>query len=177
MSDLRAPQTTVGFDIYRNVHKAIRVMLAEVLTDAGRLDPEDRTARIAHAGRVREVVRFLVFHAGHEEGGLDEAIRQVLPDQADAIAADHVSLEEDMAELVELADLAFEDGRTDARAAVHHLYLALARFTARYLAHQDVEESVVMPALFDALGFDAVRAIDMEIVTSIAPDDMGWALS
>ena len=176
MSNARPTHTTVPFDLYRDVHKAIRIALFDVVADAGRLDPTDCSTRIAHAGRVRDLVRFLAFHAAHEDRELDEPIRQVLPDQADAIAAEHIALERQMEQLVQLADLAFES-RDDGRAAVHDLYLDLAAFTSRYLAHQEVEERVVMPALWHALGLEPLLAIHGAILAGISPDDMAWSLS
>ena len=177
MTEVRTPHTTVPFDLYRDIHKAIRVALFDVVTEAGNLDPNDCTARIAHATRVHELVKFLVFHAAHEDEHLDEAIRQVLPDAAAEIAAEHVALEERMAGLIELADLAFAADHDDARAAMHDLYLDLASFTSAYLAHQEVEERVVMPALWNAFGIEPLLGIHGAILGSISPDDMGWCLS
>jgi hypothetical protein len=177
MTDVRAPHTTVPFDLYRDVHKAIRVWLFDVTAEAGRLDASDRTARVAHANRVRDLVRFLVFHAEHEDRELQPATEQVLPGRAAEIAAEHAALEERMGTLVALADLALECDRDDDRAAVHDLYLELASFTASYLAHQDTEERVVMPALWDAFGIAPMLEIHGRIIQSISPDDMGWSLA
>ena len=152
MIDVRSTHTTVPFDFYRDIHKAICVALFDAVTEAGRLDPCDYTARIAHATQVHDLVKFLVQHAEHEDIHMDAAIQQVLPDQAAAIAAEHVALEERMADLIDLADLAYQADRDDARAAVHDLYLDLASFTSAYLAHQEVEERAVMPALWNAFG-------------------------
>ena len=55
------------------------------------------------------------------------------------------------------------------RAEIHRLYTDLAAFTGSYLAHQDLEERVVMPALDEALGFEAVLGIHVSIVSSIPP--------
>jgi hypothetical protein len=177
MTHSRSPHTTVPFDLYRDIHKAIRVALFEVVAEAGRLDPSDRPARIAHAGRVRDLVRFLVFHADHEDRSVEHAIQRVLPDRAEAIAVEHAVFERRMDNLIELADLAFDTDRTDDRAAVHHLYLELAAFTSSYLAHQDMEERVVMPALWNALGLEPLLAMHADILQNISPDDMGWSLS
>src|SRR5690349_19778997 len=99
MSDVRATHTTVPFDLYRDVHKGIRAWLFEVTGEAGRLDPSDRAARVAHANAVRDLVRFLVFHAEHEDRELQPATEQVLPERAAAIARDHVELEARMGTL------------------------------------------------------------------------------
>ncbi len=177
MTDVRATHTTVPFDLYRDIHKAIRVWLFDVTSTAGRLDPSDRPARAAHATSVRDLVRFLVLHAEHEDAHMQAAIERILPERAAEIAAEHVALEARMVDLVALADLAFECGRDDDRAAVHRLYVDLAAFTAAYLAHQDVEERVVMPALWEALGFEGVLAIHEAIIGNIPPDDMAWSLA
>lgn len=82
-----------------------------------------------------------------------------------------------MSRLVELADLAFATDRSDDRAAMHDLYLDLAAFTSAYLAHQEVEERVVMPALWSAYGIEPLLEIHGRILGSISPEDMGWSLS
>ena len=46
--------------------------------------------------------------------------------------------------------------RTDLRGRTHALYLDLASFTSAYLAHQDLEEREIMPALDQAIGFEQV---------------------
>jgi hypothetical protein len=168
----------IPFDIYKDVHKAVRVNLFDVTAAAGRLDASDRDARIAHAARVSDLVEFLVFHAKHEDEHLDAVIAQVLPGEAEAITAEHVALEATMEELKAIAYRVFDEtSSTDARTDVHELYMELALFTSRYLAHQNVEERVVMPALFEAFGFDAVLAMDQAIVASIPPDEMAWCLA
>jgi Hemerythrin HHE cation binding domain len=177
MSTIAAPITSVPFDLYRDIHKAIRVVMFDVTAEAGRLDPSDGVARTRHACQVRELVRLLTFHALHEDAHIEAAVREVLPDKADEIAADHVALEARMEALVTLADLADDCTRHDDRAAVHCLYLELASFVSAYLAHQDMEERVVMPALWEAQGIEPLLDIHNTILSSISPDDMGWALS
>ena len=177
MYDARSPHTIIPFDLYRDIHKAIRVALFDITVAAGTLDPNDCTARIAHAIRVHDVVNFLILHAKHEDEFVDPAIQQVLPDEAEAIAAEHAVLEARMNTLLELADLGFEAGRDDARAAVHDLYLELASFTSAYLAHQAIEERVVMPALWNTFGFEPLLGMHLALLASISPDDMGWSLS
>lgn len=171
------PFATVPFDLYRDIHKAIRAELFDVTLAAGRLDPSDRVARVAHATRVREVVQFLVSHAEHEDRHIEPALRAVAPALAEEIHVDHAALDATMGDLIDVADLVFAEGRHDARAAVHELYLALGDFTARYLRHQSVEERTVMPRLFDALGFDAVLAVHRTILADVPPDEMGAALA
>ena len=172
----RSPVTTLPFDLYRDVHKAIRVNLFDVVANAGRIDPSDRAARIELAGRVRDLVDFLIFHAEHEDRELDGPIAEVLPDLAAEIAADHVALEAEMDRLVELASRVFDETEADARSATHELYLELAAFTSSYLAHQDTEERIVGPALFAHFGIEPLLAIHGRILAAIPPEQMAWSL-
>jgi hypothetical protein len=164
-------------DIYRNVHKAVRANMFEVVLRAGRTDPADRNQRIALAASVCDLADFLTFHAEHEDRVLDPMIAEVLPDEAASITASHDEFEAEMVHIRALAALVFEDDRTDAQASLHELYLALAAFTSRYLAHQHVEERVVMPALLAHFGLDGVIDADQRIVASISPDGMAWSLA
>ncbi len=166
-----------GPDLYKDIHKSIRVMLFEAVADAGRLDAADRDARRAHAASVRSLIEFLVLHAEHEDAEIDGVLATILPAQAAAITDAHVELEARMLGLQALADLVEDDTRTDDRGAVHELYLELAAFTADYLLHQDVEERVVMPALLAALGPVGVLEVHGRIVASIPPEEMGRSLS
>ena len=59
---------------------------------------------------------------------------------------DHAAFEVRGEGLVALAAEAAEADAADARRLAHLLYLDLASFTSSYLAHQDLEERVIMPA-------------------------------
>lgn len=177
MNDFAAPITAVPFDLYRDIHKAIRVVMFDVTAEAGRLDPMDRVARRRHALRVQELVRLLQFHALHEDEHIEAAVRQVLPQRASEIVADHSALEARMNDLVAVANLVLDETRQDQRAAMHRLYLDLASFVSAYLTHQDLEERVVMPALWNSHGIEALLGIHNTIIGGISSEDMAWALS
>lgn len=162
---------TVTHDLYRDIHKGIRSELFAVTEEAGRLDPSEGEARAALAAHVRDVVWLLVSHAEHEDAAIQPAIDDHLPALAAQIETDHATLERRLLDLASWADAA--GGRAD----VHRLYVELASFTSAYLAHQDVEERVVMPALEAAVGVPAVEAIHQAIVSSIPPDEMARSLA
>ena len=177
MNDLSAPIAFVPFDLYSDIHKAIRVAMFDVTAEAGRIDSSNRTARLAHAERVRDLVWLLRFHASHEDDHVEAVVVETLPERAEKIACDHRALDARMDRLVAIADLAFDETRDDARAALHLLYLELASFVAAYLVHQDVEERVVMPALWDHCGIERLLGIHNAILASIAPDVMARCLT
>lgn len=174
---LNAPHTAVTLDLYRDIHKAIRVELFSVTTEAGRLDPSQGMARAALAGQVHDVVNFLVSHAEHEDGAIQPALEANLPDLAERIEVDHLTLEARMDDLQEMATEAAALEVADPSSKVHRLYLALAAFTSDYLEHQDIEERVVMPALEAAIGVEAVVATHQAILANIPPDEMGRSLA
>jgi hypothetical protein len=53
----------------------------------------------------------------------------------------------------------------------------LGSFVSDYLAHQDYEELVVMPALSIAIGVDELEATEQALIASIPPDEMATALA
>jgi hypothetical protein len=167
----------VTLDLYRDIHKAIRVELFAVTTEAGRLDPSQGIARAALATHVRDAVELLVSHAAHEDGAVQPALEIHLPELAERVEIDHLTLDARMADLTGMAQEAAALAVTDAGAKVHRLYLALASFTSDYLEHQDVEERVVMPALEAAIGVEEVVAIHQAILAGIPPEEMGRSLA
>ena len=96
---------------------------------------------------------------------------------AEQVARDHLAFESRVESLVALADEAVDGPAGALRRLVHTLYLDLATFTGVYLAHQDLEERVVMPGLEAAIGVEAVLGVHQQIVGSIPPEDMARSLA
>jgi hemerythrin HHE cation binding domain-containing protein len=148
-----------------------------ITADTGRTDPADRCARTDLATRVDDLVALLVSHAHHEDTFVQPAIEQYMPALATKIASDHEVLEARMVDLQTFAGRAVDARDTSCRTAVRRLYLELASFTSAYLAHQDVEERLVMPELERAIGVDGVLALHQSIVASIPPAEMASSLA
>jgi hypothetical protein len=174
---LTASLAPVTHDLYRDIHKAIRIELFSVTTEAGRLDPSQGLARAALATQVNDVVQLLVAHAEHEDGPIQPALEAHLPELAERIEVDHLTLDARMQDLQVMAAEAAILEAVDPRAQVHRLYVALAAFTSDYLEHQDVEERVVMPALEAAVGVEETIAIHQAILGAIPPDEMARSLA
>jgi hypothetical protein len=164
----------VAVDLYRDIHKGIRSELFAVTEQAGRVDASDDGDRAALAAHLASMVDVLVSHAEHEDTAVQPAIEVHLPALAERIAADHEALE---ARIAGLAAVAAGLAAGASRGDVHGLYLDLGSFTTSYLAHQDLEERIVMPGLDDAIGVDAVLAIHQAIIASIPPDEMAQSLA
>jgi hypothetical protein len=167
----------VALDLYRDIHKAIRAELFAVTTDAGRLDPADAVGRGALAAHVADVTALLVSHAEHEDGAIGPVLQRELPDLAADIEDEHEVLERRIDALRDQAASVVGLAPGVARPALHRLYVDLASFTGAYLAHQDLEERVVMPALQVAVGVDEVVAIHGAIVGPMPPEELARSLA
>jgi hypothetical protein len=161
----------VPLDLYKDIHKGIRAELFAVTGAAGSLDPADRVGRHDLARYVGSVVDLLVQHAEHEDTYGQPVIEAHLPAYARRVAEEHEALEARMVGLRALADDNV-NAVSDLRGRTHALYIDLASFTSAYLAHQDMEERDLMPALHAAIGFEQVLTIHSTIIASIPPDDM-----
>jgi hypothetical protein len=180
MTILDLPPATlapVTHDLYRDIHKALRAELFSVVTEAASLDPNHGLARAALASHVREIVGLLDDHAEHEDAAIQPVLERELPDLAERIAVDHQAFEARTEALVAMAEDAAQLDAADAGHRVHRVHLAVASFTSAYLEHQDVEERVIMPALEEAVGGEAVVGIHQEILASIPPEDMVRSLA
>ncbi len=166
-----------AIDLYRDIHKGIRAELFAITGTAGNIDPASELDRVALADHVASVGNVLEMHAHHEDGFLDPVLGVHLPDLAEQIASDHERLERQFASITDLADSAVTAPADDQRRLTQLLYLGLARFTSQYLAHQDLEERVVMPRLEAAIGVEQCGALHGAIVGSIPPDDLARSLA
>lgn len=171
-----APLRLVTFDLYRDIHKGIRSELFALTEQAGHLDPSIRDDRADLAANVRRVAEVLVDHALHEDEGIQPAMELHLPALAEQVDDDHHVLEARIEGLVGMSSEAV-DTTGNVRWHVQRLYVELASFTSAYLAHQDLEERVIMPALEDVLGVDAIVGIHHSIIGSIPPEKMAQSLA
>lgn len=167
----------VAEDLYKDIHKALRVELFSVVGEAGSLDPADREGRAALAAHTRDVIALLDSHAEHEDTAIQPTLESAQPRLAELIAADHEYLEGRLEDIAAMAEEAVDAPGPEQHARVHHLYLEWSSFTGAYLRHQDVEERVVMPALETSVGLDTVIGIHQAIVSSIPPEEMTRSLA
>jgi hypothetical protein len=167
----------VSYDIYRNVHKGIRLEMFAVTTALGSLDPDDTEACRAFDARFRGLELLLAKHAMHEDEHLEQAITDALGDHAAQLAVDHVVLEAHVERIGRIIDVALTATGADRRAAFHMAYLELAAFVGAYLQHQDDEERVVMRALDATFATEVLAQLDGAIVASIPPEILGRFLA
>lgn len=164
-------------DLYRDIHKGIRAELFAVTSTAGHIDPSNRTDRAALADHISAVGSVLTSHAQHEDSVIDPVLELHRPDLAEIITSDHDRLEGSFARVVDLAHSVVDAPVTDQRRLMHLLHLDLGSFTSNYLAHQDLEERLVMPILDEVLGVEQCGALHGAIVGSIPPAELASSLA
>jgi hypothetical protein len=166
----------VLFDIYRDIHKGIRGELFALTTSAGRTDPSDDEARADLSRHIDSVVELLVGHAHHEDAAIMPALERFLPDLAERIATDHVALDGRIATIDDMSKSAVDASGDVRRFELHRVYLELSAFVSAYLAHIDLEERYVGPALQQAVGVEGVVGIHGAIIGSLTPEEMASTL-
>jgi hypothetical protein len=167
----------VAFDLYSDIHKGIRAELFAVTGAAGSTDPDDAVGWAAVADHARSLGQVLEMHAHHEDTVIEPVLAVHLPVHGAKIVDDHRVLDGRFASIVELAMSSLEVEGPERRRRSRLVYLDLAAFTSQYLVHQDLEERVVMPALEQAVGVEAVIEMHQSIVSSIPPEEMAKTLS
>lgn len=167
-----ASEPDVAWDVYREIHKAMRFALFGVTELAGRTHAADDDAVRRVVDEWRDVAFVLRGHHDHEDDFCDPLIVQHAPEFRDELEAAHVVADERLAALdARVAELAGAPAAGRDR-LLQSLHLDLAEFTADYLHHLRYEEDHVMPALNRALPNDALEALTGQIRGSVPPPDM-----
>ena len=89
----------------------------------------------------------------------------------------HLRLETTFGRVIDLANDSVDVAQGDERRVLQLLHLELASFTSSYLAHQNLEERVVMPRLERSIGVEQCGALHGAIVGSIPADELARSLS
>jgi hypothetical protein len=166
-----APEGT-PWDVYREIHKAMRFALASVTTMAGATEAAhpDEVERLV--AEWRDVKLVLLGHHGHEDDFCDVHVQAHAPQLRERLEAAHVEADAAIEALDAQAEALLTTPADQRWAAVLAFHLALGDFTAMYLAHLRFEESHVMPALQAAMSNVELEAVTVQIRTSVPPPEM-----
>jgi hypothetical protein len=160
-------------ELYRNVHKGLRAELTRLLIDTGAADPADRQGSRQLSSRFDELAFLLERHAFHEASHLHPVLALASRSIATRLDAEHIAAEALVDPLRQAyAELASDDRQRNAEGFLD-AYRALAHFTASYFAHIEYEESVAMPALWNALTDEELITLDARLIGSI-PRETLW---
>lgn len=164
------------FDGYRGIHKALRMLMGQMLTQAGQLDSDDDHAVAALCADLIVFCDLFASHLEHENTFIHPALEARAPGTSQRIAGEHVQHERDIAALrasVRALQQSAADERTN---PAHVLYLQLSLFVAHNLAHMFIEETVHNTALWHHYSDEELQAIEGQIIASLPPDTMMSAM-
>ena len=166
MADAAAPR----FDIYANIHKALRALMMDTLHATGCVDVYDPAELHATCERVLALCDACTSHLGHENDFVHPVMEARRPESTRQMAAEH---HEHLAAIAQLRDAvsalrAACRGPVQAQAALA-LYRKLALFIAENFVHMHAEEMEHNAVLWACCSDDELRALEARIVASIPP--------
>jgi hemerythrin-like domain-containing protein len=159
------------WDLYREIHKAVRFALFGVAVMAGATDPTDQLSLDRLTKEWADVSMVLEGHHSHEDRFCDPLIQIHAPDLREELERAHQTSNVVIAGLTEFINgLSSEGGASVVPLA--RLYSQLSNFVATYMVHLRFEEERVMPALNAALSDDELAEVTTAIRTSVPPPEM-----
>ena len=165
-----------GYDFYREIHKGLRHALFTTTLRAGSLDVSDADEVECVLDVHRNLLHLMHVHHEHEDVFIEPLLVAHAPRLAEEVSAQHGDIEAGMANQEALARRLATVAAPGRSAATFRLYLDLSRLTSEYLAHQLLEETVVMPALRAAVPTEELLALDMQIRLTMPPEEMVTAM-
>lgn len=163
-------------DLYRNVHKGIRVMMFDLVAKAGRLDFTDAEALREFRAQVRDVVELLTSHAHTEDTFVMPLVKQLSPTLHQELNEEHEDQEARLPYLV--AALEQLDPKHPAAADRGHSWsVQLSRIVGELVVHMADEEEKINPILWHGLTEEKLIETEQQLVGSIPPEKMARYLT
>ncbi|MBV9476396.1 MAG: hemerythrin domain-containing protein [Acidobacteria bacterium] len=160
------------YDLYRNIHKGIRVMLFDLIQKAGRVDFRDLPAVARLRADTKEVFELLEGHAHKEDLFVMPLVRLHAPDVARSFDEQHEDQEARLPGLLAALEM-LDTSAPDAPRRGHAFVVQLSRIAGELLTHMADEETKINAVLWIALTDDELAEVEQRIVGSIAPEMMG----
>lgn len=157
-------------DIYRHIHKGLRLASCKMLVRLGAADWSDAASSEALLAELREHLVLAAKHLDHEDAEIHAVLRARAATLGAVLDHDHSDHHAAFAAL-ERAIAAVEAAKGPLReAAGHRLYLAFTRHVGEDLLHMAREEEEAMPALQAAFPDIELEAMHNRIKAQIPPD-------
>lgn len=157
--------------LYRDIHKAIRLMLGALVERAGTTDFSDVAAVATLRTATIDAFAALESHGAHEDHWIGPELRRHAPDLERELAEAHVEQHEQIRKLIAL--LVEEErsgvvGWTRGQAFA----VALSRFVGEFYAHMADEEEKAMTALWAAMTDEEIQALSAALRADVSPSEM-----
>ncbi|WP_439520474.1 hemerythrin domain-containing protein [Hydrogenophaga sp.] len=157
------------FNMYADIHKALRAFMTDALLTLGRTDPDDAGEIARTVALVDELLVLCASHVAHENNFVHPALEARCPGVCAEVAQDHVGHLHHIAHLRDATQGLLTCPADERETALRTLYMALSLFVADNFQHMHVEETVHNSALWNAYTDLELLALHEALVTSIAP--------
>jgi hypothetical protein len=160
--------------LYRDIHKAVRLLLCELSQTVGCTDWSDAPSLEALRARVRRDFSLLGSHAHHEDAYILPLLEAHCPEVARRLSRDHAKQHDTMPAL-ERQLAAIDPSSPAALAHGDAFRVRLSRYIAEQLEHMADEEEFAMAGLYAALDDPQLVAVHDALVASVPPEElMSW---
>ncbi|HEY0142853.1 MAG TPA: hemerythrin domain-containing protein [Thermoanaerobaculia bacterium] len=163
-------------DLYRNVHKGIRMMMFDLIQKSGRLDFTDATALGEFRGEVRDIVELLTSHAHNEDTFKMPLLRKLSPTLHQELTEEHEDQEARLPRLVEMLEQ-LDPNDPEAADRGHAWSIQLSRLIGELLVHMADEEEKINPILWHGLTDEVLHQAEQQLVGSLPPEKLARYLT
>lgn len=160
------------YDIYRQVHKALRVEFAHTHASVGRMDCSDADDMHAALHAVEALLATCRSHLQHENTFIHAALDARAPRSSARTGEEHRHHDD---AIVRLSQACVDVARADPaqrQAVADRLYDELGEFIADSLVHMRYEETVNNTALWQHYTDAELFALEQQLVASIPPQEL-----
>jgi hypothetical protein len=158
-------------DVYRQIHKGIRLGLFRVTELAGTTDRADSCAVAELIDEWDDVKFVLEGHHEHEDDAFDPLVDLHAPHLRERLDHDQSRISTMISQIDASGAVLMHATPEQRTSLLHGFHLDLAAFTAHYLEHLRYEEEVVLPILGRAIA-DELDALVAALMRSIPPAAM-----
>ncbi len=147
------------YEIYRNIHKALRRILYSTALALGSADFRDEKSMRESLEQLRETIAMLQEHAEHEEVFIHPLLESHVPGITKSFEENHADDERLFDQMRELGGQIETVGENDQRVALgNQLYRTFNTYTGDYLGHLSREDTELEQALWDHCTDQELRA-------------------
>lgn len=168
------------FNIYSNIHKALRAFMCNTLTSVASMDGGDQHEVDATLAQVRTLASFCQSHLEHENEYLHTALEARRPGSSSVTVGDHEHHEWAITQLGSLIEAVEKTSGAERDDAINQLRGYLAIFVAENLTHMNVEETENIAVLWATYTDAELRGIEQALIASLPPEEtaigMRWMI-
>lgn len=163
---------TARYDIYRQVHKALRIAFAQTHAHVGRMDCSDPDDTHAALRAVEDLLATCSSHLAHENAFVHAALEARAPSASQRTAEEHRHHDDAIARLSQACVDVARAAPAQRQPIADRLYDELGEFIAENLAHMRYEETVNNTQLWTHYRDEELLALEQALIASIPPDEL-----